>query len=270
VQLKGGQQLKEAQAKKIVKQLLQQLVVMHERNITHRDIKPENVVFTDTTCTHAKFIDFADAAGVENDAIYRELIGTPCYLAPERWNIHRGWELKASDVWAIGIDNVPPFFFFFENTGVNYFFLFVCFVDVLTFEMVTGKRCFNGDSIEQIRNIVISGAWQYPMHQKPSALCAHFVESLLTLDASRRPSARLALFHPWLCEESNDCSTIENALFVEKLIRKWNRLTIDEIPNWACYEGGKKEKHGQYGIGEKGEGGRKKKKAKRGEGGMEN
>ncbi|ETO17610.1 hypothetical protein RFI_19712 [Reticulomyxa filosa] len=102
---------REIKAKLIIRQLLKTLMEMHEQNIVHRDIKPENVVFVqgrkaeqksdeDNRATNGKvygevkFIDFGEAAFVNDDTLYYHLVGTPCYLAPERFRKHCGWELK--------------------------------------------------------------------------------------------------------------------------------------------------------------------------------
>jgi len=113
--IKENKQLAEKAAKEIARTLLQTLVTLHENQIVHRDIKPENVIFTENSSNQPKFIDFGDALVVKDDKVYTEFAGTQCYLSPERWRQHFGWELKASDIWAVG---------------------------VITFEMVTGRRCF--------------------------------------------------------------------------------------------------------------------------------
>ncbi|ETO16612.1 hypothetical protein RFI_20727 [Reticulomyxa filosa] len=102
---------REAKIKLIIRQLLKTLVEMHKQNIVHRDIKPENVVFVQSSTTKTpsngddqekdskcyvemKFIDFGEAIMVNDNETYCHLVGTPCYLAPERFRKHRGWELK--------------------------------------------------------------------------------------------------------------------------------------------------------------------------------
>jgi len=122
--LKNAKCISEEVTREIVFRLLKTLALLHRHNIVHRDVKPENIVFTEKgTLNQPKLIDFGDVKVVKDDAIYNELVGTRCYLAPERWIHHYGYELKASDVWAVG---------------------------VLAFEMVTGKRCFYAPSDEKL------------------------------------------------------------------------------------------------------------------------
>jgi len=145
---------------------------------------------------------------VDTKTEYNELVGTPCYLSPERWETHEGWQLKASDVWAIG---------------------------VMAYEMVTGKRCFVGDTHEEIRGHVQRGKWRFPKDCAISELCEHFIQSLLTTESYRRPSAKLALYHPWLSPESNNLSDDQNVAFLEKAVQQWNHLTEIAVPKWSCY-----------------------------------
>ncbi|ETO15224.1 hypothetical protein RFI_22139 [Reticulomyxa filosa] len=145
----------------------------------HRDIKPENVVFTDKESNYPKLIDFGDAIVVEDQRVYKELVGTQCYLSPERWRQHYGW----------------------------YF--------VLTYEMVTGKRCFYASSEKLLVEKIKKAFFKYPESSKPSNLCCHFIRSLLTVDDKHRPSAEFALNHPWL----SDCNNTNEQ---KALIDAWN------------------------------------------------
>jgi len=167
----------------IVRQLLQTLKVLHMYNICHRDIKPENVILTLESKTSLqqsqskeelwKFIDFGESCKVELDQIYNEFLGTACYLAPERWREHYGWELKASDMWAVG---------------------------VLTFELLCGKRCFRSTKEHDVQYHVAHGKWNFPEDIQLSPLVKDFITTLLNLDPSKRPCPEHALQHPWLID----------------------------------------------------------------------
>jgi len=184
---------------------LRTLVRLHQNNIVHRDIKPENIVFTSNKSDQPKFIDFADALVVKEESVYTEFVGTQCYLSPERWRQHYGWELKAGDVWAIG---------------------------VVTYEMVTGKRCFYGSSPRELAKKIQDGRIKYSKNGKLSILCRHFINSLLTVESTHRPSAEFALHHPWLSEK-------ENLQSMTSLIEEWNWNATDR-PAWTIYQPQKK------------------------------
>ncbi len=101
------------------------MLCFHEKDFVHRDLKPENVVFVQRNdLSDIRLIDFGEAIHVEAQSTYNDFgahslslflslfiltlmccfaVGTPCYMAPERFRAHSGAELKKSDVWAIGM-----------------------------------------------------------------------------------------------------------------------------------------------------------------------
>jgi len=106
---------------------------MHARDVVHRDIKPENIVLIrnknknnkkekEKEHSEIRLIDFGDATVADDNITFDIIVGTLSYLAPERFYHHKGWQLKASDMWAVG---------------------------VVTFEMLTGKKCFNCENDEK-------------------------------------------------------------------------------------------------------------------------
>jgi len=110
---------------------------------------------------------------VDDKEVISEFVGTVCYLAPERFRRYKGYEARMSDMWALG---------------------------VTCYEMLTGKRCFYGNSDHEVARKIAKNKWHWPRsfstkHFSPQ--CKHFVKSLLTLSVTKRPSARDALMHPW-------------------------------------------------------------------------
>jgi len=186
-------------AKQVLRHLLETVKELHQNNMVHRDIKPENIVFTEKESNFPKLIDFGDAIVIKDNNTYSELVGTKCYLAPERWRNHHGWELKAADIWAIG---------------------------VLAFEMVTGKRCFYASTDQSLVTKIEKGTFKFPDHLKPSGLCCHFISSLLTTQSKYRPSAEFALSHPWL----SDSDSTESSL-----IETWN-FNVANPSGWSVYQ----------------------------------
>jgi len=87
----------------LVKTMLLSLQHCHQRNIVHRDIKPENFVFKTTDVnSEMVLIDFGCAKFVNDIKVYKDLAGTPYYLAPESAvgdnYVRTGRVLKASDL----------------------------------------------------------------------------------------------------------------------------------------------------------------------------
>ena len=109
----------------------------------------ENVVYARNKKYHPLLIDFGDAIHVENDQTYDEFVGTPSYLAPERFNPHKGWELKQSDVWAVGI---------------------------ITYELIVGRHCFDGRDQNSIFAKIKKNKWSWPSDANVTPLCRDFVK----------------------------------------------------------------------------------------------
>jgi len=165
--------LDESRTKSITYALLQSLAYLHSENTVHRDLKPENIVFCGE---NPKIIDFGDAKRVTDDTSYTDFVGSPPYMAPERLREHKGWQLKRSDVWAIG---------------------------VIAFEMLTGRRCFPGTSQQEVFEKITGNQWSWPQRNTddmPSEEMQSFVAECLCMDPVARPSAEKALSHPWFSE----------------------------------------------------------------------
>lgn len=92
--------LSESQRINLVEQLLNAIQFLHEKKIIHRDLKPQNImVKSDETL---KLLDFGIAKGWSSPNLTKEgtAIGTPEYMAPERFE---GQQSPQSDIWAIGL-----------------------------------------------------------------------------------------------------------------------------------------------------------------------
>jgi len=80
---------------------------MHEEGYLHRDLKTENVLIvedpgkTKDDKLHIKVIDMGMALKISKDHIYKGVMGTPGYMAPECRGMmpHR----PAMDVWSLGM-----------------------------------------------------------------------------------------------------------------------------------------------------------------------
>jgi serine/threonine protein kinase len=93
----------EAEAKKIIRQVLAGLRYMHDRNILHLDIKPGNILLDDKG--DAFISDFGTSRFCELNGRSPAAVGSPAYLPPEAFKSSDDFvpNGKANDFWALGV-----------------------------------------------------------------------------------------------------------------------------------------------------------------------
>jgi serine/threonine-protein kinase len=133
------------------------LNLAHRKGIIHGDVKPANILVTDEG--RVKLTDFGMARLASRDAKDTPLLGTPAYWCPEQ--ILGKPQDGRSDIFSLG---------------------------VVLYEMVTGKRPFDADSLQGVCQKVMS-ATPLPPSQINSSLPAglnELVASCLEKDPGRR------------------------------------------------------------------------------------
>ncbi|XP_015793171.1 phosphorylase b kinase gamma catalytic chain, liver/testis isoform [Tetranychus urticae] len=97
--------LSEKKTKTIMRQLLEAVEHIHNKNVVHRDLKPENILLDDSF--NIKITDFGFAKVIAPNEKLDDLCGTPGYLAPEllRATMYENVEGygKEVDLWACGV-----------------------------------------------------------------------------------------------------------------------------------------------------------------------
>jgi len=117
--IRAQRTLPPAQATDIVRQICAGLDFAHAKGIIHRDIKPANIMLASHGAV--KITDFGIARAGEAMTITGQVIGTPNYMSPEQV---LGKQLDGrSDLFSVG---------------------------VMLYEMITGERPFEGQSITTI------------------------------------------------------------------------------------------------------------------------
>lgn len=114
-------------AVEIANEILEGLAFAHEHGVIHRDIKPDNVQLLDDG--QIKLTDFGIARLTfePNITMDGQVFGTPSYMSPEQIN---GQEIDArSDLFGVG---------------------------VLLYEMVSGQKPFQGDSVVSITYAIMN------------------------------------------------------------------------------------------------------------------
>ena len=123
------------------KQEIAALAAAHSQGVIHRDLKPENIMLqTAGDEEYVKLIDFGIATvreTAEAEGRTTAVIGTRDYVAPEQL---RGKPVAASDTYALG---------------------------VVAYEMVTGRRPFNSDSLAELVDLQRDGVKVKPCDLRP-------------------------------------------------------------------------------------------------------
>ncbi|CAK7324802.1 unnamed protein product [Dovyalis caffra] len=103
----------EKEAATIIRQIVNVVHVCHFMGVIHRDLKPENFLFASKEeNAPIKATDFGLSVFIEEGKVYKDIVGTPYYFAPELLRRSYGKEV---DVWSAGIilyillSGMPPF-----------------------------------------------------------------------------------------------------------------------------------------------------------------
>jgi serine/threonine protein kinase len=113
------------------------LSIAHRRGVIHGDLKPANVLILDDG--RVKLTDFGMARLANHDKKDTALLGTPAYWCPEQI-LGRPQDAR-SDIFSLG---------------------------VVLYELVTGHRPFDADSLQGICTRVLSSKPLPPSHSSPS------------------------------------------------------------------------------------------------------
>merc|ERR1719410_2861154 len=148
----------------------------HTKQIVHRDLKPENFVFKSSSAeAEMVLIDFGCAKVVDDREEYKDLVGTPYYLAPESAAGHKytrtGKVLKSSDLWSIG---------------------------VISYVLMTGRPPFNGHSNTEIFSSIIKKPLKFPPGVKLSKAFVAFVKKMLKKSPRQRMTLEDAKKDQWV------------------------------------------------------------------------
>ncbi|KAK3083374.1 hypothetical protein FSP39_021016 [Pinctada imbricata] len=166
--------LSEKRTRVIMKQLLEAVAFIHEKNIVHRDLKPENILLDDNL--NVKLSDFGFATVVNSETELTELCGTPGYLAPEVLAVSMYEDApgygKAVDVWACG---------------------------VIMYTLLCGAPPFWHRKQMQMLRMIMQANYKFgsPEWDDISQTVKDLISRMLVVDPSKRLTANEALQHPF-------------------------------------------------------------------------
>ncbi|GAB9464738.1 Camk protein kinase [Globisporangium polare] len=181
--LKDSKFLPEAQAKRVIRQVLSALEYCHSMGQIHRDVKAENILLSheidgDDNDFHVKLADFGLSEELElGSGRLQQICGTPQYLSPE---IVSGRVYgKPADIWAAGI---------------------------LSYMLLSGKIPFiEARSQQDLYKLISLGAiWFGPRDWgHVSRAGKDFVQRMLEISPDVRATATELLAHEWLRDEGD-------------------------------------------------------------------
>jgi serine/threonine protein kinase len=185
-----------ARAANIIRQVGRALSAAHRKDIFHRDLKPENIMLRSTSDgdEQVKVIDFG-VAKVRNSVTSlstgkERAVGTIAYMSPEQLSVCK--LTAASDVYSFG---------------------------VMAYEMLTGRRPTNPESMFQLLEMQRAGVRVKPMDLRPglpqaaqdAILRALSFEPELRQQKAREFGDELS----WALVEDPDRTRPQSALFVD-------------------------------------------------------
>jgi 5'-AMP-activated protein kinase catalytic alpha subunit len=159
-----NKKMKESQAKKVFRQLMEALEYLQKNGISHRDIKTENIICNSNF--EIKLIDFGFAS--KETGLLKTYCGSIQYCAPEILSC-QPYDGMKSDLWSCR---------------------------VVLFKMITGSLPFDKFSFSRTINLIKNCDFSIPQTVSKSA--SNLIQSLLVLNPEQRLSPKEVLKHEWL------------------------------------------------------------------------
>ncbi|NXL93154.1 DAPK1 kinase, partial [Alectura lathami] len=165
--------LTEEEATEFLKQILNGVQYLHSLQIAHFDLKPENIMLLDKNVPkpRIKIIDFGLAHKIDFGNEFKNIFGTPEFVAPEIVN-YEPLGLEA-DMWSIG---------------------------VITYILLSGASPFLGETKQEtLANVsAVNYEFEEEFFGNTSGLAKDFIRRLLVKDPKKRMTVQDSLLHPWI------------------------------------------------------------------------
>lgn len=164
--------LEEELVRKMVRQILDGLIHLHDNEIAHLDIKPQNLLLTEPYPKgDVKLCDFGISRRITKNSEIRGICGTPDYVAPEI--LQYDPISLATDMWSVG---------------------------VLTYVLLSGYSPFGSESKPQTFCNITQATLDFPseIFDEISEEAIDFVKKLIVREPIQRLTSRQARQHHWL------------------------------------------------------------------------
>ncbi|KAK6936926.1 Protein kinase domain [Dillenia turbinata] len=177
----------ERAAASLLRTIVQIVHTCHSMGVVHRDLKPENfLLLNKAENSPLKATDFGLSVFFKQGEVFREIVGSAYYIAPEVLKRKYGPEV---DIWSIG---------------------------VMLYILLCGVPPFWAESEHGIFNAILRGHIDFTSDPWPSISPAakDLVRKMLNSDPKQRLTAAQVLSHPWIKEDGEAPDTpLDNAVF---------------------------------------------------------
>ncbi|XP_050205640.1 calcium-dependent protein kinase 29 [Mercurialis annua] len=190
----------EREAAKITRQIVNVVHACHFMGVMHRDLKPENfLLVSKAEDSPLKITDFGLSVFIEDGVVYKDIVGSAYYVAPEVLHQSYGKEI---DIWSAG---------------------------VILYILLSGVPPYWAENEKGIFEAILKGKLdlQTAPWPKISPSAKDLVKKMLARDPKKRITAAQALEHPWLKVDGGEVSDkpIDSAVLTRlKQFRAMNKL----------------------------------------------
>ncbi|KAK4421334.1 Calcium-dependent protein kinase [Sesamum alatum] len=190
-------QYSERAAADLCRQIVNVVHHCHFMGVMHRDLKPENFLLSSKDDkAMLKATDFGLSVFIEEGKVYRDIVGSAYYVAPEVLQRNYGKEI---DVWSAGV------------------ILYILLSGVPPFWAETEKGIFDAILKEEVD--FDSQPWPSISHSAKD-----LVQKMLTKDPKKRITSTQVLEHPWIKGQASDKPIDSAVLSRMKQFRAMNKL----------------------------------------------
>ncbi|MED6216178.1 Calcium-dependent protein kinase 33 [Stylosanthes scabra] len=189
----------ERAAASICRQIVNVVHICHFMGVMHRDLKPENFLLSSKDDKALlKATDFGLSVFIDEGKVYRDIVGSAYYVAPEVLRRRYGKEI---DVWSAG---------------------------VILYILLSGVPPFWAETEKGIFDAILEGHIDFESAPWPSISnsAKDLVRKMLTQDPKKRITSAQVLEHPWIREGGNASDKpIDSAVLSRmKQFRAMNKL----------------------------------------------
>ncbi|XP_078442362.1 calcium-dependent protein kinase 26-like [Wolffia australiana] len=163
----------ERKAAELIRIIVKVVEACHSLGVMHRDLKPENFLLArKDDDSSLKAIDFGLSVFFKPGQVFKEVVGSPYYVAPEVLLKHYGPE---ADIWTAG---------------------------VILYILLSGVPPFWAEAQQGIFDAILKGVVDFHSDPWPriSDSAKDLIKKMLNSHPADRPTAHEVLCHPWICD----------------------------------------------------------------------